>query len=85
MSTEKYNIFILKNVSYRQSRYIHPRLYPTKHKTSQYACNCTPVDDTGVPCYVADVGREFKFLLDVEIGAFPTLEYKKHSILSQYL
>ena len=48
-------------------------LFILNAKTSQYACNSAPIDDTDVMRSVAAVGREFIFPLDIELFSTPNL------------
>ena len=54
-------------------------------KTSQYAWNSAPIDDTDISRSMAAVGRDFKFPMDVELSAMPTINDNKNSALYKYL
>ena len=55
-------------------------------KTSQYAWNSAPIDDTDVTRCMAAVGREFLFVpLDIELASTPTLNDETKSALYHYL
>ena len=54
-------------------------------KTSQYAWNSVPIDNTDIPRCVAVIGREFKLPLDVKILEQPTLNDNTNSTLFHYL
>ena len=49
-------------------------------KTSQYAWNSAPIDDTDIARSMAAVGRDFKFPLDVELSAMPIINSNKWNI-----
>ena len=44
-------------------------------KTSQYAWNSAPIDDTDTPRSLAAVGCHFKFPMDIDINVAPTINY----------
>ena len=72
MSVENYHSFINKTQSIAgQDRGIHD-VFLQNEKTSQYAWNSTPINGTYIIRSVADVSREFRFLLDAEIFQPPT-------------
>ena len=54
-------------------------------KTSQYAWNSAPIDNTDITRSMAAVGREFRFPLDVDLSPTPTLNNCNNSGLFQYL
>ena len=54
-------------------------------KTSQYAWNSAPIDDTDIPRSLAAVGRHFKFPMDVKLSPTPTLNDADESALYTYL
>ena len=54
-------------------------------KTSQYAWNSVPIDNTDIPRYVAAVGRHFKFPMDVQLNKTLELNDTDHSALFDYL
>ena len=54
-------------------------------KTSQYAWNSAPIDNTDITRSMAAVGREFRFPLDVDLSPTPALNNCKNSGMFQYL
>ena len=54
-------------------------------KTSQYVWNSARIDDTDIPRYLADVGRDFRLSLDIELLDQHSLNNKEHSALFHYL
>ena len=54
-------------------------------KTSQYAWNRAPIDITHIIRCVASVGREFPFLLDVELLQNPTTLNQGNFDMYEYL
>ena len=54
-------------------------------KTSQYAWNIAPIDDTDVVCSFEAVGREFKYPLDTELLSKPTLNPDNNQGFLKYL
>merc|ERR1711884_1000049 len=60
-------------------------LFFTTVKTSQYAWNSAPIDNTDIGRSVAALGREFRFPLDVELLPTPQLNNDTNSALFDYL
>ena len=54
-------------------------------KTSQYAWNGAPIDNTDITRSKTAIGREFRFPLDVELSPSPTLNNVHNSALFSYL
>ena len=54
-------------------------------KTSQYAWNSAPIDDTDIPQSLAAVSRHFKFPMDVQLSSAPILNDIDQSALYTYL
>ena len=54
-------------------------------RTSQYAWNSAPIDDTDIPRCVVAIGREFRFPLDIELLEQPNLNEKDNGALFHYL
>ena len=54
-------------------------------KTSQYAWNSAPIDNTDIQRSVAAVGRAFKFPLDLKLQPTPTLNDDHNTALFDYL
>ena len=66
-SVERYHRFLNKTQTISgQDRGTH-EVFHQNIKTSQYAWNSAPIDDTDIPRCVAAVGREFRFPLDIEL------------------
>ena len=64
-SVERYHRFLNKTQTIcGQDRGTH-EVFHQNVKTSQYAWNSAPIDDTYIPRCVAAVGREFRFPLDI--------------------
>ena len=84
-SVERYHSFLNKTQTIRgQDRGMY-EVFHQNIKTSQYAWNNAPIDDTDIPRCVAAVGREFRFALDIELLDQPSLNNKEHSTLFHYL
>ena len=84
-SIERYHRFLNKNQTISgQDRGTH-EVFHQNIKTSQYIWNSARIDDTDIPRYLADVGREFRFPLDIELLNQPSLNNKEHSALFHYL
>ena len=54
-------------------------------KTSQYAWNSAPINNTDVPHSLAAVGREFRFQFDIEINGIPNLINANGTTIYNYL
>ena len=54
-------------------------------KTSQYAWNSAPIDNNNIPRCVAAVDRHFKFPMDMNLAAAPSLNNEDQSVLYTYL
>ena len=54
-------------------------------KTSQYAWNSAPIDNTDIARSKAAIGREFRFPLDVELSPTPNFNNVHNSALFAYL
>ena len=84
-SVERYHRFLNKTQTISgQDRGTH-EVFHQNIKTSQYALNSAPIDDTDILRCVDAVGREFRFLLDIELLDQPILNNKEHSALFHYL
>ena len=66
LSVERYHRFLNKTQTIRNNDINTPLAFYTNIKTSQYAWNSAPIDETDIPRCVAAIGRDFKFPLDVE-------------------
>ena len=60
-------------------------VYIQNAKTSQYAWNSAPIDNTDICRSVAAIGRMFRFPLDVELSPTPLLNNERNSTLFNYL
>ena len=67
--------------NYRGTRAV----YIQNAKTSQYAWNSAPIDNTDICRNVAAVGRTFKFPFGVELSPAPLLDSEINSTLLNYL
>ena len=47
--------------------------------------NSAPIDDTDIPRSLAAVGRHFKFPIDVNLNAAPSMNSTDYSVLYSYL
>ena len=54
-------------------------------KTTQYAWNSAPIDNTDIARSMAAVGRDFRFPLDVKLSKLPTLNDPNNNALYNYL
>ena len=85
LSVERYHRFLNKTQAIAgQDRGTH-EVFQQNAKTSQYAWNSAPIDDTDVMRSVAAIGREFRFPLDIEFLGTPTLNDDSNSGLYNYL
>ena len=53
-------------------------------KTSQYAWNSTPIDNTDIFRSMAAVGCHFKYPMDVSLNEDPSMKFKDHSVVHLY-
>ena len=60
------------------------KIFHQNIKTSQYAWNSAKIDDTYILRCVVPVGREFRFLLDIDLLEQPSLNNKENSTLIHY-
>ena len=66
-SVERYHRFLNKTQTIiGQDRGTH-HTFVQNVKTSQYAWNSAPIDNTDIPCCLAAVGRHFMFPMDVDL------------------
>ena len=84
-SVERYHRFLNKTQTITGNDRGNHQNFVENAKTSQYAWNSAPIDDTDIPRSVAAVGRAFKFPLDADISATPTLNSHSNSGLYNYL
>ena len=84
-SAKKYHCFLNKNQTITDTdRGSHDKFIQNA-KTSEYAWNSAPIYDNDIPCSLAAIGREFRFPLDVEISATPTINPTTNIGLYNYL
>lgn len=84
-SVEKYPRFINKTQTIVGADTGTNHSFVENSKTSQYAWNSAPIDDTNILRSLADVGRRFKFPMDVQLSPTPTLNDTDQSIVYTYL
>ena len=84
-SVEKYHRFLNKTQTIVSAEVGTHHSFVENCKTSQYAWNSAPIDDTDIPRSLAAVGRHFKFPLDVKLSPNPTLNDEDQSALYIYL
>ena len=84
-SVERYHRFINKTQTFSgQDRWTH-EVFRHNIKTSQYAWNSAPIDNTDIPRCVATIRREFRSPLDIKLLDQPSIHNKEHSALFHYL
>lgn len=85
LSVERYHRFLNKTQTIvGNDRGTHSTIFQNV-KTSQYAWNSSPIDNTDVTRSMAALGREFRFPLDVELSPSPSLNDSANSSLYTYL
>ena len=85
MRVECYHRFLNKTQTIvGQDRGTH-ETFVQNAKTSQYAWNSAPIDDTDISRSMAALGRDFKFPMDVELSAMPVINDNQNSALFKYL
>ena len=84
-SVERYHRFLNKTQTISGQNRGTYEVFHQNIKTSQYAWNSVPIDDTYIPRCVAAVGRKFRYPLDIELLDQPRLNNKEHSALFYYL
>ena len=85
LGVEKYHRFLNKTQTIVGQDRRTNHSFKENSKTSQYAWNSVPIDDTDIPRCLAAVGRHFKFLLDVDLSAYPIMNDDNQSVLFTYL
>ena len=86
LSVERYHRFLNKTQTIAGNDRGTHAVFIQNSKTSQYAWNSAPIDDTDVTRCMAAVGREFLFVpLDIELASTPTLNDETKSALYHYL
>ena len=85
LSVERYHRFINETQTIvgqdRGTRYS----FIENTKTSQYAWNSAPINNTNIPQRVAAVGRQFRFSMDVDLIAAPIRNDSDQSALYGYM
>ena len=71
MSVERYHRFLNKTQTINGEDRGSHHTFIEYSKTSQYAWNSAPIDDTDIPRCVAAVRRHFQFLVDVQLNKTP--------------
>ena len=85
LGVERYHRFLNKvQTIVGNDRGTHQSIH-TNLKTSQYAWNSAPIDNTDIQRCVAAIGREFKFPMDMELQPSPTINSTNNSALFEYL
>ena len=85
LSVERFHRFFNKTQTICGNDRCTHESFTTNIKTSQYAWNSAPIDNTDVIRSVAALGREFKFPMDMELQPTPALNDEANSALFQYL
>ena len=85
LGVEKYHRFLNKTQAIVGNDRGTHETFVQNAKTSQYAWNSAPIDDTDVTRSMAAVGRDFRFPIDVELSPTPTLNDSTNSALFDYL
>ena len=85
MSVERYHRFLNKTQTINgEDRGLY-HTFIENSKTSQYAWNSAPIDNTNILRCVAVVGRHFKFHVGVQLNKTPELNDIDHLALYNYL
>ena len=85
LSVERYHRFLNKTQTIvSQDRGAHHSIIENC-KTSQYAWNSTPIDNTDISRSMAAVGCHFKYPMDVSLNEDPSMKFKDHSVVHSYL
>ena len=84
-SVERYHRFLNKTQTINGEDRGSHHTFIENSKTSQYAWNSAPIDDTDIPRCVAAVGRHFQFPMDVQLNKTPELNDADQSALYDYL
>ena len=85
LSVERYHRFLNKTQAIAGAECGTHLSFQENYKTSQYAWNSSPIDDTDIPRSVAAVGRHFKFPMDVKLLSSPVLNSADDTALYTYL
>ena len=84
-SCERYHRFLNKTQTINGGNRGTHTGFAQNAKTSQYAWNSAPIDNTDVTRSMAAVGREFRFPLDVDLSVVPPMNDSSNSALYSYL
>ena len=85
LSVERYHRFLNKTQAIAGGDRGTHEVFIQNAKTSQYAWNSAPIDDTDITRSMAAVGRDFRFPLDVELSGNPVLNDSTNNALFTYL
>ena len=84
-SVERYHRFLNKTQAIAGNDRGTHQVYIQNAKTSQYAWNSAPIDNTDIIRSMVAVGRAFRFPLDVSLSPSPILNTESNSTLFNYL
>ena len=84
-SVEYYHRFLNKTQAIASNDRGTQDFYIQNSKTSQYAWDIIPIDDTDVIRSMTDIGCIFRFSLDVDLSPTPILNSGSNSTLFNYL
>ena len=84
-SVKRYHRFINKAQEIAGNNRGTHKVYLQNAKTSQYAWNSAPIDNTDIIRSMAAIGRNFRFPLDVSLSPTPILNTETNSSLFNYL
>ena len=82
---EKYHQFLSKIQAIAGKHRVSHDIFIQNAKTSQYACNSSPIDDTKLMSSIVDIGRELIFNLYTELLPTTTLNPDNNQALFKYL
>ena len=85
LSVERYHRYLNKTQAIVGNDRGTHKTFIQNAKTSQYAWNSAPIDNTDIVRSLVAVGREFRFPLDIELCPVPPLNDKQNGALAQYL
>lgn len=85
LSVERYHRFLNKVQTIQGAAVGTHTSFDRIAKTSQYAWNSAPIDNTDIVRSLPAVGREFRFPLDINLSTLPTLNDNNNTALYEYL
>ena len=85
LSVERYHRYLNKTQAIVGNDRGTHKTFIQNAKTSQYAWNSAPIDNTDIVRSLVAVGREFRFPLDIELCPKPPLNDEQNGALAQYL